>query len=119
MNFKTSIETIFTEIRNYNGNFGDPIVECINFNALELLASRNTSYDLGAGVGLLVNFSSHIDNATYEDAMHGQAASEIKTAIAKAYCGSYPALQRAFEAALESESKFRLALNVVYKEYIA
>ncbi|WKD48214.1 hypothetical protein [Microbulbifer spongiae] len=118
MEITQSIETMLEEIRNYSGNFGDPIVDCIDFNPIEVLASGDTSYTIGAGIALLVKFASHIDNATYQDALSGGSAKAIQQAINNNYCVQQPVLFNALTSALVSGKTFNQALNKVYSEYV-
>ena len=119
MSVEDSIKNMLEEIRRYRGNFGDPIVEHVDFNPLDVLRTLNTKISLGAGIALLVEFSSHIDNATYSDALKGAAAQRIRSAIAESLCKEHPLIVRAFTAALESEGAFKKALIPVYAELVA
>ena len=118
MNITKSIDAMLEEIRNYSGNFGDPIVDLIDFNPLEILASGNPESSVGAGIALLVNFSNHVDNATYQDAKLGKAALEIQSAITSGYCSGKVTLFNAFKSALVSETAYNQALKEVYFEYV-
>ena len=118
MNINTSIDNIFTEIVNYNGNFGDPIAEHIDFDPLEVLQNGTSEYQVGAGIGLLVNFVSHIDNSTYEGALKREAALKIRSAIKQGLCSDHNTLFKAFSSALTSEASLYESLNKVYSEYV-
>jgi len=118
MNERDSIERMFSEIRSYGGNFGDPIVDLVDFNPIDVLKDEVESFQIGAGVGLLVNFASHIDNATYEDASQSIAAEELKVAIHEKYCKQYTSVYFAFCAAFESEVEFNVALSEVYRNHV-
>lgn len=119
MSVEESIKNMLAEIRLYGGNFGDPIVEHIDFSPLEVLRTLNAKVSLGAGIALLVEFSNHIDNATYSDALKGVAAKNISSAIAGSLCQEHPLIVRALIAALESEDAFKTALIPVYAELVA
>lgn len=118
MGITQSIETMLEEIRSYSGNFGDPIVYCIEFDPIKVLASREQNHTIGAGIALLVNFASHIDNATYLDALSGEPAKAIQQAINNSYCAQQPVLFNALTSALVSEEAFNQSLNKVYSEYV-
>lgn len=115
---KQSIESMYREIRNYNGNFGDPICLSVEFNPFEVLQNGDSSCRCGAAIGLLVNFVSHVDNSTYEDALLGEAASDIKYAIAKKYFTERSSLDIAMKACLKSEQILYASLLDVYNEHI-
>lgn len=112
------INKLFSEIIKYNGNFGDPVVDFVDFDPIEMLESKRNGIELLAGVGLLVNFSSHIDNTTYEDALQGKGAKDIKISIAQGYCSKYPEIFLAFNCVFVSELKYQNQLEVVYNKYI-
>lgn len=118
MTIRRSIQKMFNEIRNYSGNFGDPIVEHIDFSPLEVLRSADHELAIGAGIALLVEFQNHSDNATYEDALEGKEADNIRTALSENLCLGYPSIELALNAALLSEESFKEALVKVYRDYI-
>jgi hypothetical protein len=119
MNERNSIERMLEEIRNYGGNFGDPVVEHIDFEPLELINSGDAQLAIGAGIALLVEFCSHIDNSTYQDALSGKAADNIREALSEQSLQRYPEIFHAGQAALNSEMAFNSALERVYREYVA
>lgn len=119
MSVEESIKSMLQEIRRFGGNFGDPIVDCVDFNPLNVLRTLDTKLSLGAGIALLVEFSSHIDNATYPDALKGAAAKSMRSAIAESLCQNHPLIVRALVAAFESEGAFKEALIPVYAELVA
>jgi hypothetical protein len=118
MSERDSIEKMLREIRLYRGNFGDPAIDCVDFDPIDLLRLGDRELALGAGIALLVEFCSHIDNATYKDALLGMAAANIRSALAESLCQEYPRLQSALNAALRSESDLNLALREIYVEYL-
>ena len=118
MDISQSIENLLAEIRIYHGSFGDPVVDLVDFNPLDILATGQDRYSIGAGIALLVNFSSHIDNACYDDAISGSAAHEIEEAINKGYCSMHAELLAAFKSALHSEKSYKTALSKVYVAYV-
>jgi hypothetical protein len=109
---------MFEEIQNHSGNFGDPVVEHIDFSPLEVLRSGDSQFAIGAGIALLVEFQNHADNATYEDALEGKSAKNIQTALSEKLCMDYPVIDRALNAALQSEVSFNDALSEVYIAYV-
>jgi hypothetical protein len=119
MNERSSMERMLQEIRNYSGNFGDPVVDHIDFAPLELINSGDAQLAIGAGVALLVQFCSHIDNSTYQDALSGKAADNIREALSEQTLQRYPEIFYAGQAALKSELAFNNALEKVYREYVA
>lgn len=118
MKYEASFKEIVSEIINYNGNFGDPIIDHINFDPLELLKNGDKRIELGAGIGLLVNFTSHVDNATFSDALAGKSANDLRQALDSNYCVNYPFLVEAFEMALRSEIDLHQGLKKLYEEYL-
>jgi len=119
MKERSSIERMLGEIRNYGGNFGDPIVDLIDFAPLELIRSDDAQLAIGSGIALLVEFCSHIDSSTYRDALAGKAADNIREALSKPHLQKYPEIFCAGLAALDSEEAFKSALEKVYREYVA
>ncbi len=118
MNERISIDRMLQEIRNYEGNFGDPIVDHIGFTPLELINSNDAQLAIGGGIALLVDFCSHMDNSTYQDALASKAADNIRVALSGQALQRYPALFYAGQAALDSEMAFNSALERVYREYV-
>ena len=120
MEIREEIENMFREIENYSGNFGDPIATVFSFEPIDLLSKSGSDefLTLGAGAGLLVNFSVYIDNSDYESARGSKFSGEIKMAIRSKKFDQYASLRSALDAALVSESQFNAALGVVYGDYI-
>lgn len=59
-----------------------------------------------------------MDNATYEDAVLGEAALGIREAIENKYSKNYPSIFSAFKSAFESEANFNNSTGEVYKDYV-
>ena len=118
MELTQSIETMLEEIRRYQGNFGDPIVDCVEFNPIEVLQTGEDNHTIGAGIALLVNFANHVDNATYQDAMTGEAAKAIQQAIDGDFFIKQPTLFSALKSTLMSEKAFNRGLSDVYVQYV-
>ncbi|MCB1755616.1 MAG: hypothetical protein KDJ38_08840 [Gammaproteobacteria bacterium] len=119
MNERSSIEIMLQEIRNYGGDFGDSIVDYIDFDPLQVDISDDAQLAIGAGIALLVEFCSHIDNSTYLDALAGKGADNNRSALSKCTLQRFPSIIDAMKAALESESVFNNALKKVYRDYVA
>ena len=70
MDLHSDIENMFEEIINYYGSFGDPIASSFSFKSYNIICTTNNSFELvGAGIGLLVDFSVYCDNNCYESAL--------------------------------------------------
>ena len=107
---------MFDEINNYQGSFGDPIIDAIDFSPIDVLELGKPGFVKGAGIALLVNFANHIDNSTYKDALTGQSFRDIQLAIKSNYCSEYPLIFKAFTFATEEE--FYKGIKNVYIEYV-
>ena len=118
MNIKDSIENIYREISLYSGNFGDPIVDLIDFNPIEIFRSNNDVLNPGVGIALLVLHVSNIDNSTFEDAQKHGVAQDIKEVLDQGYCRKFTKLEVAFSKALQSEILMNEALEEVYRIYV-
>ena len=119
MNIDASISCMFEKLSKYPGNFGDPIVEAVDFDPIEVLTTNNRNLEVGAGIALLVNFCNDIDNSTYKSAIKGVSFKQIQEAIDRDFCSRHKPIIRAFHASSQSEDMFYKALSRVYSSYVA
>jgi len=119
MSIEASIKAMYSEILDYSGNFGDPIVSCITFDPIKVLEEHPLrEIQIGAGIALLVEFTSAIDNSTYESALKGSTAKNINTALENEYCKNIPEVYSAFKLSAKSEKDFLHSLVTVYFKYV-
>ncbi len=119
MTLEREIRSMYQEIVDWNGYFGDPI-ETGSFNPFELLRQGVlTEFQReGVCVALLCYLMTAIDNSTYEDAVSGPTACQVGLVLREALCEDVPAVKRALSAFLESEEAFVSALHTVYRECV-
>ncbi len=114
-----SIQNIYCEINNYSGNFGDPIVEFVNFNPLDYVDRHfPAEIRIGAAIGLIVNFCSHADNTTFSDAQKGSFSDAILLVITKNWYQDLPEINRALKATQNTEKELKHELKNIYNLYI-
>jgi hypothetical protein len=119
MNIEASINDMYSEILEYSGNFGDPIVDNVTFNPIAVLKEYpSREIEIGAGIGLLVEFTSSIDNSTYENALKGKNGKNIKLALHHEFCKDIPEIYSAFKLAGDSEEAFLHSLADVYFKHV-
>ena len=108
------------EIRLYGGNFGDPIVDTVDFDATKILESKPSEEKvlIGAGIALLVEFCSGIDNSTYEAALGTKEHRALSSAQANGWFVDHPVIEKALRAASISEEEFLSSLKDVYVTYV-
>jgi hypothetical protein len=120
MHLRSEIENMYSEIINYNGNFGDPIATEFSFKPYDVLTSTGIeSFSLcGAGIGLLVDFAVYCDNNCYESALSSYLLDQIKDVLSRDILKEYPDIVHALKCAIESEEEYNRALMDVYKNRI-
>lgn len=119
MEIMKSIRKMYSEIKNYSGNFGDPIVEYVDFSPLDYIDIKfPTEVRVGAAVGLIVEFCSHADNATFSDAQKGKYSSSIVFVLSQNCYKDFPEISKALESTQTTEEKLNESLASIYKLYI-
>jgi len=119
MEILTSINKIFEEINNYSGNFGDPIVEHVDFNPLDYVGFQESGeVRLGAAIALLVNFSSEVDNSTFSNAQNGKVSQDIAFVIEGGFYKDAPEIHSALKSSRKSEKEFYDNLKNIYHIYV-
>ena len=119
MTIEIEIRSMYQEIVDWNGDFGDPI-ETGSFNPFELLRQGSlTEFEHeGVCVAMLCYLMTAIDNSTYEAAVSSPETRQVRLVLRDALCLDVPLVKRALAAFLESEEAFVSALDVVYRECV-
>ncbi len=119
MSLKSEIWSMYQEIVDWKGDFGDPIGTG-SFNPFELLRQETLTDDKRQGVcvAMLCYLQTAIDNSTYNEAVSGPMARQVRLVLHKSLCEDAPILNRAHNAFLESEDAFVSALDVVYHDFV-
>ena len=119
MEIMQSIRNMYEEIITYSGNFGDPIVNSVDFMPLDYIDQRfSIEIRIGAAIGLIVNFCSHADNATFAEAQKGKASSDIVFALSKNAYRESPEITKALQATQNTENELKESLVNVYNLYV-
>lgn len=120
MDIQQSIQRMFEEIRSYRGNFGDPIVDIIDFDPTKILQSNPKQEEIliGTGIALLVEFSSCIDNSDYQTAVDSKEFRALQNALINRWFANFPIIETAFKCATSSESEFNSSLQEIYRKYV-
>jgi hypothetical protein len=119
MKLLQSIQRMLEEIVTYNGNFGDPVVQFVDFEPLVVLKEETNPFlRFGAAIGLLVNFEAAIDNSDLESAIQRKEYYELKVALDKELLSEFPLIAEAAKRAGEGEQVFATSLAAVYTGYI-
>jgi len=114
-----SIQRMYEEIIAYDGDFGDPIAEFVDFQPLAALQGESErTIRLGAAIGLLVNFAVTVDNSDFRAALKTNAYREIERSLEQGLLTEFPLVAEAAKRASESEFTFGKALRSVYLTYI-
>lgn len=119
MTSEKEIRSMYREIVEYNGNFGDPI-DTPSFDPWEIVRREAlTEFERkGVCVSMLCFLTTAIDNATYEDAVAPYSVRHVGPALRDALFGDLPLMRQALEAFTESEAAFFSALGAVYREWV-
>lgn len=121
MTIARSIDRMLQEIRLYNGNFGDPIVDLVDFDPIEVLegAPERNEIVVGAGIALLVEFCSAIDNSDYASVLGTKEHRALSQALSNGWFAHLPHIEQAMRSAFVSEPEFLSALLDVYAAHVA
>ena len=119
MTLESEIRSMYQEIVDWEGCFGDPI-ETGSYNPFELLRQGSlTDFEReGVCVATLCYLMTAIDNSTYESAVSDPQARQVRLILRDALCEAVPLVKRALSAFLESEEAFKIALHAVYREIV-
>ena len=111
---------MYRGISAYDGNFGDPITEFVDFDPLAVLMERHVEESVrqGAAIGLLVNFSVAIDNSDYVSALTAKEHKEIEIALEKGLLKEFPPIEAAAARSRDGENAFSESLRSVYLAYV-
>jgi len=120
MVLESEIRSMYLEIDDYDGNFGDPIVTSFSFDPWNYLQSEQLSLHERRGVivALLVNLMSSIDNSTYADARASREGRRAIALLESDVVEEFSHLKAALVGFSESEEAFCVALRAIYSEWV-
>ena len=113
------IRAMYREILEYDGYFGDPI-DTLGFDPWKMVRRDSlTEFERkGVCVSMLCHLATAIDNGTYEDAVAGESATQVRLALRDGLIDDLPLIKQALTAFLQSDAAFCAALENVYREWI-
>jgi hypothetical protein len=111
---------MYSEIDDYHGDFGDPVVSSFSFDPWNYVDCKNLSLfeRRGVIVALLVNLMSAIDNSTHEEVFASREGLRAMTFMESNMVKEFPQLRAALEGFAQSEKAFVVTLRTIYSEWV-
>jgi len=111
---------MYEEIAAYDGDFGDPIAEYVDFEPLLVLLGDEADQFVrcGASIALLVNYVVALDNCGPHAALHSREYRDLDAALNRGLLAEFPAIEAAARLARDGDAPFFVSLQAVYVNYI-
>ncbi len=116
---KDEILSMYREIVDYSGSFGDPI-ETPNFNPWQVANyDELTEFERkGVCVSMLCYMMTAIDNSTIENAVVSDIGRDARRVFRSGMVDEFPIVTNALASFFSSEGDFVAALDIIYHEWI-
>lgn len=120
MKLDLQINKMYQEIVSYSGNFGDPIIDTINYDPFKVIDDPNLSdfQKEGVFIAILSWAMTVIDSSGHTDALKGDVAGKVKAVLHNHERSMPQTIQKAFKAFFVSEEVLVEAFGDIYKQVV-